>query len=140
MLRLLPAVAVALLGLTAPAADDKPKTDDVPFKGAWEKEADGMTISFTFKTKTEGKCEVKAGGAGLTLTLKYELKDGKVSAEVTEVKEEGDFPAKVPKGYKMKFTLKKGEADTVKISDYEADNADEARGVVEGEYKKKKAD
>ena len=140
MTRLLTAAAVAVLGLTAVADDDKPKKDEVPFKGAWAKENDGFVIAFTFKTKTEGECKVEAGGAGLTLTLKYELKDDKVTAEVTKVEEKGDFPAKVPVGYKMKFTMKKAGDDAVKISDYEADNADEARQIVEGEYKKKKAD
>lgn len=139
MARLLAAAVAVLFGLTA-AADDKPKKDDVPFKGTWVKESDGFVIAFTFATKTEGKCEVEAGGAKLTLTTKHELKDDKVSAEVTKVEEKGDFPAKVPVGYKMKFTLKKGDGDTIKISDYEAENADEARAVVEGEYKKKKAD
>lgn len=139
MARLLTAAVVVLFGLTA-AADDKPKKDTVPFKGTWVKESDGFVIAFTFKSKTEGMCEVEAGGAKLILTTKYELTDGKVSAEVTKVEEKGEFPAKVPVGYKMKYTIKKGEGDTIKISDYEADNADEARAVVEGEYKKKKAD
>jgi hypothetical protein len=130
MVRTLAVLSAALLGLTAAADDKKPKKEAPKHIATWEKEADGLTISFAFKTATEGKCVVDAGGAGLVLTLKYELKDDKVSAEVTKVEEKGEFPAKVPVGYKMKFTLKIDGAD----------NADEARAVVEGEYKKKKAD
>ena len=140
MTRLLTAAVVALFGLTAVVADDdKPKKDDNKLKGTWQKENDGFVISFSFTSKTEGKCQVEAGGAGLTLTLKYEYADDKVKAEVTKVEEKGDFPAKVPVGYKMKFTIKL-DGETAKISEYEADNAEEARPVVEGEYKKKKAD
>ena len=138
MARLLTVAVAALVGLAA-AAQDKPKPDEVPLKGTWAKAGD-IAIAFTFTTKTEGKCEVKAGGAGLTLTLKYEYADDKVKAEVTAVKEDGDFPHKVPVGYKMKFTIKKMGDDVVKISDYEADNAEEAKAVIEGEYKKKSGD
>ena len=140
MARLLTAAVAVLFGLTAVADDKKPTKDEPKIKGTWVKENDGFEISFTFKTKTEGKCEVKAGGAKLALTLKYEYADDKVKAEVTKVEEEGDFPAKVAVGYKMKFTVKKAGDDGIKISEYEADNADEARHVVEGEYKKKKSD
>lgn len=139
MARLLTAAVVVLFGLTAVADDKKPTKDEPKIKGTWVKESDGFEIGFTFKSKTEGRCEVKAGGAKLALTLKYEYADDKVKAEVTDVKEEGDFPAKVPVGYKMKFTIKV-DGETAKISDYEADNAEDARPVVEGEYKKKKAD
>ena len=138
MTRLLSVAAVALLGLVA-TADDKPKPADPKLKGTWVREADGLTVQFTFKSKTELVADVKAGGSGVKLTCKYDVKDDKVSAEVTDTKEEGDFPAKPPKGYKFKFTIKV-DGETAKISDYEADNADEARGVVEGEYKKKKGD
>ena len=139
MARLLTLGVVVLFGLTAAATtDDKPKKDESKITGTWVKETDGFVISYAFTTKTEGKCVVEAGGATLTLTLKYEYADDKVKAEVTKVEEKGDFPAKVPVGYKMKFTIKV-TGDTAKISDYEADNAEEARPVVEGEYKKKKS-
>ena len=83
--------------------------------------------------------KAKSGDNGVTITCKYTVKDGQVSAEVTEVKEMGEFPAKPPKGYKMKFKFKI-EKDTAKLSDYEADNAEQVKPIIEGDYKTKKSD
>jgi len=134
-------VSFTALGLTEDKKEDK--KDEVPLKGRWVKEADGIEILFEFKTKTELILKASAGGNGIIITCKYTLdeKESRVSAEVTEVKEEGEFPAKPPKGYKFKcvFKLDK-EKKTAKLSDYEAENADEVKPILEGEYKAKKAD
>ena len=58
---------------------------------------------------------------------------------MTEVKEKGDFPAKPAVGYEFKCVFKI-DKDTAKLSDFEADNADQVRDIVEGEYKRKKDD
>ncbi len=125
------------LALTAAPADDK--KDDHPLKGVWVKDADGIELSFNFKTKDELILKAKAGDNGMTATCKYTVEKGVVSAEITDVKEEGEFPAKPPKGYKMKFAFKV-EKDAAKLSDYDAENKDEVKAIVEGDYKIKKAD
>ena len=129
-----------LLGFTE---DKKDEPKDYPLKGRWVKDVEGFELMFDFKTKDQLILKAAAGGNGVIITCKYTLdeKESRVSAEVTEVKEEGDFPAKPPKGYKFKcvFKLDK-EKKTAKLSDYEAENADEVKAVIEGEYKAKKAD
>ena len=132
----LTALISSLALATTPAEDKK---DDHPIKGVWVKDADGVELSFNFKTKDELILKAKAGGNGMTATCKYTVEKGVVSAEVTEVKEEGEFPAKPPKGYKMKFAFKV-EKDAAKLSDFDAENKDEVKAIVEGEYKAKKAD
>ena len=140
MTRLCAAVAAALaLGLAAPA-DDKKDDKDQPLKGAWVKDHDGAELKLDFKTKTELVITVTAGDNGCTVTCKYEAdKDGKFKATVTEVKEKGEFPNKPEVGYEFKgvFTIDK---DAAKLSKFEADNADQVRDIVEGEYKRKKDD
>ena len=133
--------ALTTLAVAAGRLDDKKddKKDDQPIKGTWVKEADGVELVFTFKTKDQLVLKAAAGGNSMTATCKYTVEKGTVSAEVTDVKEEGEFPAKPPKGYKMKFAFKI-EKDTAKLSDYDAENKDEVRMIVEGDYKAKKAD
>ena len=128
---------VSSLALAATPAEDK--KDEQPIKGVWVKDAEGVELSFNFKTKDELILKAKAGGNGMTATCKYTVEKGVVSAEVTEVKEEGEFPAKPPKGYKMKFAFKV-EKDAAKLSDFDAENKDEVKAIVEGDYKAKKAD
>ena len=132
----LTALISSLASATTPAEDKK---GDHPIKGVWVKDADGVELSFNFKTKDELILKAKAGGNGMTATCKYTVEKGVVSAEVAEVKEEGEFPAKPPKGYKMKFAFKV-EKDAAKLSDFDAENKDEVKAIVEGDYKVKKAD
>src|SRR5688572_30705081 len=138
MTRLCAALAATLaLGLTAPA-DDKKDDKDQPLKGTWVKDVEGNELKFEFKTKSELIVTVTAGDNGCTLTCKYEAdKDGKFKASVTEVKEKGDFPSKPAVGYEFKGVFKI-DKDTAKLSDFEADNADQVRAIVEGDYKRKK--
>jgi hypothetical protein len=131
--------AAAVLGLPA-TADDKKDDKDRPLKGAWTKDVEGTELKFDFKTKDELIVTVTAGDNGCVLTCKYEAdKDGKFKAKVTESKEKGEFPAKPPVGYEFKATFKI-DKDTAKLTDFEAENADQVRAIVEGEYKKKTAD
>lgn len=132
--------AVIALTVTAPA-DDK-KKDDFPLKGTWVREAEGLEITFKFKSKTELEVSAEGGGAGVTLICKYELDGDKVKAKTTEVKEKGDFPAKPSVGFEFKcvFKVDKDDKGTAKLTEFDADNADQAKAVVEGDYKKKKSD
>lgn len=141
MPRLFAAVAAVVALAVAAPADDK-KKDDFPLKGTWVREAEGMEITFKFKSKTELEVIAEAGGAGVTLVCKCEFDGDKVKAKATEVKEKGDFPAKPPVGFEFKcvFKLDKDDKGAAKLTEFEADNADQAKAVVEGEYKKKKSD
>lgn len=141
MSRLFAAVVAVGVALTAAApADDK--KDDFPLKGTWVREAEGLELTFKFKSKTELEVIADGGGAGVTLTCKLEIDGDKLKAKVTEVKEKGEFPAKPPVGYEFKcvFKIDKDSKDMAKLTDFEADNSEQAKAVVEGDYKKKKSD
>ncbi len=133
--------ALTALGLGTAHAEDKKddKKPDQPISGTWVKEADGAELTFTFKSKDQFTLKATVGDNGVTVTCKYAVEKGVVSAVVTDVKEQGEFPAKPAKGYKMKFAFKVAK-DVATLSDFDADNKDEVKGVVEGEYKAKKAD
>ena len=134
-------VALTALTLVTARADDSvdDKKPAQPIAGTWAKDVDGAELVFHFKSKDQLTLKATVGVNAVTVTCKYAVEKGVVSAVVTDVKEEGDFPAKPAKGYKMKFAFKVAK-DTATLSDFEADNKDEVKGVVEGEYKAKKAD
>jgi hypothetical protein len=139
MLRIVSSLLVLALGFGV-WAEDKKEDKEQPIKGNWVREAEGLEIGFNFKSKDQLIVTVNAGDNGVTLTCKYSAdKDGKVKATVTEVKEKGEFPAKPPKGYEFKCVFKV-DKETAKLTDFEGENADQARGVVEGDYKLKKGD
>jgi len=131
------ALALTALLLATGRADDK--KDEQPIKGTWVKDAEGVELAFTFKTKDQLVLKAVAGESSVAITCKYKVEKGVVSAEVTDVKEEGDFPSKPPKGYKMKFAFKVAK-EVATLSEFDAENKDEVKGIVEGEYKAKKAD
>lgn len=132
------ALTALVLG-TAPADKKDDKKPDQPIAGTWVKEGEGVELTFTFKSKDQLTLKATVGANSVTVTCKYTVEKGVVSAEVTDVKEEGEFPAKPAKGYKMKFAFKV-EKDAATLSGFEADNKDEVKDVVEGKYKAKKAD
>ena len=136
MFRLLAAfAAVSLAGLAF--ADDKKADDKAPaLSGKWVRETDDFKLEFGFD-KDKMTIVVVSGENGLTVTFDYKVdKDGKVTAEVTDVKEKGAFPTKPEKGSKISFTIKVTDK-TAKISDFVVPDGEGAKAVVEGEYKKK---
>ena len=135
------ALTLTALLLATGRADDKKddKKGEQPIKGTWVKDAEGVELAFTFKTKDQLILKAVAGESSVTITCKYKVEKGVVSAEVTDVKEQGDFPSKPAKGYKMKFAFKVAK-EVATLSDFDAENKDEVKGIVEGEYKAKKAD
>ena len=121
-------------------AEDKKEDKKQPIKGIWTRDVEGIEIKFSFKTAKELIIDVTAGDNGVSLTCEYSAdKDGKVKATVKTVKEKGEFPDKPPEGYEFKFVFKV-EKDSAKLSEFEGDNAEQARMVIEGEYKAKSAD
>ena len=162
---LLAAPAPALL--RADDAKDEKKDDkkDQLLKGTWTREGDGgVMLTMNFKTKDEFVLTVEVGDASLKATCKYKIekadkgkKDEKtkpghrVAAEITKIEAKGCFPMVPEVGYKMKFRFavekdkgqEKGKDKTAgpaKLSDYEADNAEQVKPIIEGEYKPKKSD
>jgi hypothetical protein len=135
------AAALAAAALTLPAvAEDKKDDKDQPIKGAWVRETDGPKLTFDFQTKDKLVITAAAGDNKVTVTCKYTAdKDGKVKATVTDVEEAGTFEGKPAKGYEFTCTFKV-DGKTATLSDFKADNADQVKGVVEGEYKAKKDD
>ncbi len=161
---LLAATLLAPAPLLLRADDDKKeeKKDDKkdqPLKGTWTREANGgAVLAMNFKTKDEFVLTVEVGDASLKATCKYKIEKAekgekgdkpkpghKVSAEITKVEPKGCFPTVPEVGYKMKFrfAVEKGnekDKGTAKLSDYEADNAEQVKPIIEGVYKAKKAD
>jgi len=135
-------IAIAAVVSFAAFSAAREKKDDTPtLSGRWVKETDGFELAMKFEKET-CTTTAKAGDTSITVTSKYTVdKDGKVKAEVTEVKETGNFPTKPEKGTKFTFTFKVDEkAKTAKLSDFEMPGAEGAKDVVEGEYKAKKDD
>jgi hypothetical protein len=142
MARLLSAlVAVLLVGGWAVAEDKKPADDkkaDAP-TGVWVKKTDeGLTLQLDFTTKDVLVTTVTVEDKKLVITSKLTAgKDGKWTAKATKVENKNDFPVTPKDEYEFSFKLKVGK-DTVKVSDFEAnENNEEAKPVVEGEYKRR---
>ena len=104
---------------------------------AWVRESNGVDLRFVIGKDT-GTFWVVAGDNGVTLKAKITRDKDVVKAEFTEVTVKGEFPNAPKKGEKISFKwVEKG--DTATLSDFKGDGgADDAKGVVEGEYKKRK--
>ena len=131
-------LAATALGFAAAADDDKDKKEQ-PIKGAWVR-SEGESVTVDFKSKDKLTVTVAVGDNKIVATCKYEAdKDGLVKGTISEVA--GDAPEKPPVGYEFKFKFKVDkEKKTAKLSDFEGENADGARAIMEGEYKPKKSD
>ena len=134
MLRLL-ATGLALALITSPAAaqDKKGKPGTT-----WVREANDLVITYQFGKNTL-KVTAMHGEDGAVFTCKTKKdKDGVITATVTESMEKGNFPPTPKKGFEFSFKWKV-EGDTATLSDFKWEGLNEdAKGIVEGEYKKKK--
>lgn len=135
MLRLLAGgFALALLLNPAIADDKKDEKDKAP---VWERESNGIDLKFEFGKDTL-KLTAFNGENGAIITCKTTTdKDGVVKATVTEAVEKGNFPPTPKKGFEFSFKWK-ADGDTATLSDLKGEGLDEAKGLIEGEYKKKK--
>ncbi len=126
--------ALTLVTLGAGAQDKKdPKEKDKAT--AWVRESNGVDLKFEFGKDTV-TFHVTAGGNGVVIKAKLTKEKDVVTAEFTEIVEKGDFPNKLKKGDKISFKwVEKGTTAT--LSEFKGDGADEAKDIVEGEYKKK---
>ncbi len=131
--------AVVLAMVATTFADDKKdpaKEKPAALSGKWAREVEGFDISFTFKPDVL-TVVVENGGNGITCKCKYTVdKDGKVKATITEIEEKGEFAAKPKKGLEMSFKFKiDGKKAT--LEDFDAENAEAAKPIMEGEYESK---
>lgn len=135
MLRLLAGVFCTAVLLGTVGAQDKKETKEKLV--AWEREANGIDLKLDVGKETL-KISAFSGDNGVIATCKMTVdKTGKVKATITEVEEKGTFPAKPKVG--LEFTFKwKVEGDKAMLSDLEGEGIEEAKTVLEGEYKKKK--
>lgn len=124
------ALAVLALCTNPTVADDKDKLT------TWVREKDGVTLKFEMGKDT-AKYTVSAGDNSATVTAKIKIEKDVVKSEVTEVEVKGEFPNPPKKGAKLSFKwVVKG--DTATLSDLEGDDVENAKPIVEGEYKKQK--
>ena len=129
MVRLLAgALGVALLMSSASAQDKKTTT--------WEREANGIEIKFEFGKDTL-KVTAMQGDNGTVFDCKTTIKDGLVKATVTDSTEKGNFPPTPKKGFEFSFKWKE-EGEKATVSEFKWEGLEEAKDIVEGEYKKKK--
>ena len=139
MTRLLTALfAAALFAVCATVRAEDKKDDKVkPPTGVWEKEADGLKLSFDFSKPDVVIVTAAAGENSLILTSKYKIeKDGLIKATTNKIEVKGEFPVKPKDGYNFEFKIKI-DGKKAKISDFGAsEDADKAKEVVEGEYTK----
>jgi hypothetical protein len=103
---------------------------------SWEREVNDIALKLDFAKE---KLSIAAfnGDNGVIAKCKVTIEDGVVKAEVTDVEEKGTFPAKPKVGLKFSFKWKV-EGSTATLSDLKGDEVDDAKGVLEGEWKKKK--
>jgi hypothetical protein len=150
MARLLLALAAAVLVGGAFAEDKKPVEDKKPATdkadddkkgpaGVWTKKSEeGLTLQLDFTKKDTLVVTNSLDDKQLVITCKLSVdKDGKYTAKATKVENKNEFPVTVSDSFEMTFKLKV-DKDAVTVSDFGAnEHEDQAKGVVEGEYKKK---
>jgi len=135
MLRFLAAGFALALIVHPAAAQDKKK--DKPAATAWVREANGIDLKFEFGKNTVTVTAFH-GEDGAIMKCKTKTdKDGVIQATVTDVTEKGSFPPTPKKGFEFSFKWKV-DGDTATLSDFKWEGLDEAKAIVEGEYKKKK--
>lgn len=131
-------LAFALLAVwsAAPAAQDKKEKDkDKPAATTWVRDVNEIALKFEMGKDTL-KLHALAGENGCVLTCKTTTdKDGTIKATVTEVEEKGNFPPTPKKGFEFSFKWKE-TGDKAELSDLKGQGLEEAKALVEGEYKK----
>lgn len=131
------ASALVLLTTLTAAAQDKKDPKDKPDAVVWERQADSIDLRLEFG-KDALTVKVFNGGNGFVATCTTKTdKDGVVKVTVTGVEEKGKFPLVPKKGFDFSFKWKEA-GDKATLSDLKGEGLDDAKAIVEGEYKKKK--
>jgi hypothetical protein len=127
----------ALALFTGPLAAEDKKDKDKPAATTWTRESNGVDLKFEIGKDTL-KGTVLSGENGFIATCKITMdKEGLVKATITEVEEKGNFPNKPKVGLEFSFKWKV-DGDKAELSDLKGDGVEDAKSIVEGEYKKKK--
>jgi hypothetical protein len=133
MVRLLSALLALGLIVGFATAEDK-KEEKPKYTGVWVKEVEGATLEFNFDKAESLIVTAKADDKVITIKCKYSVdKNGLISAKAESVDNKNEFPSDIKKGYEMKFKLKV-DGKKATISDFDAENADVAKKIVEGDY------
>jgi hypothetical protein len=127
-------VVAAVFATSFAAADDK--KDAAKLSGSWVREAEGFVLKFEFLKDEKAKVHVSAGDNGIVVSATFKQEKDDVTLTVTKVDEKGEFPAKPKVGAELKFKLKV-DGKKATLSDFKADDAEQAKPIVEGEYSKK---
>jgi hypothetical protein len=124
---------LALALLAAPTAADDKKDEK---RTTWVRESNGIDLKFEMGKETM-KGSVFSGQDGFIATCAIKAdKDGVVHAKVTEVESKGNFPSVPKAGFEFSFKWKV-DGDKAELSDLKGEGVEDAKAVVEGEYKKK---
>lgn len=129
--------ALALIGLAAAARAEDAKPADA-LQGAFSKDAGDFEVTWKFQKAGKGTFEiVNTNNDGLKMDFSYTLKAGKVEIVIDKSEKVGEFPTVPDKGAKFGFSAALKGKDLV-LSDLTGEGTDEAKPIVEGEYKPKK--
>jgi hypothetical protein len=127
--------ALAFLALVAAPTAAEDKKDKEKFT-VWTREVNGIDLKFEMGKET-AKYHVYSGDNGCIITSKVKHEKDVVTSEITDVEVKGNFPGAPKKGEKLSFKWVVKD-DTATLSDLKGDNVEDAKNVVEGEYKLKK--
>src|SRR5262249_45100820 len=130
------AVCVALTGAVLVRAADK--KDESKLGGKWSKKVSNFEVVFDFKKDNKLTAVISNdGGDKLTVDATYTLdKEGLLSGTVDKVETAGNVNGP-EKGEKFSFKVEQ-KKDTMTIKDLSSNGGDEAKQLIEGEYKKAK--
>jgi hypothetical protein len=128
---LLVLAALLLAGLTAQGADEKGRP-----VGKWERSSGDTKIVFDIAADNMKVAISDSSGNSIKVEASYTVKDGVLSGVVKKVEKVG-VDAGPNEGDKFSFAFKV-EKDQLTISDLKGPESEEAKNLVQGEYKKVK--
>lgn len=128
------ALAVALLGLSSAVMADAPAKSQKPI-GAWERTADGRTISFKFDADNL-RCTLSLGAETIQVDAAYGLTaDGVIFGSITKVEKKGTDGGPSEREL-FSFRIARS-GDTLTLSELMGTHvSDDAKQLLHGDYKK----
>lgn len=125
-------LTVAILAVSAAnAADDTAKP-----VGNWKRSLGENSVQFDIKTDGM-QVTLKGGdGASMIIDTSYTYKDGVLSGTIKKVERKG-FDGGPSEGDKFSFRVKV-DKDKLIVSELKGTDSDEAKQLIEGDYKKEK--
>src|SRR5262245_3985134 len=126
--------AAFILAVAMPALGED-KVEFKKLKGAWTRDTkDGAKLVFDFKDEKTMKVQLASGDGKMEVEAEYSIDgDGKLTGIITKADASGNGP---PKDTKFGFKIELGKEKMV-LSELSGVEGNEAKELVEGEYKKK---